>query len=374
MVVLISGKISSSLRGFLTRWMIELRAGVFVSTLSRRVQDILWDYIKKKIKDGYAFLLFPAANEQHFQILSTGKINREVIDYEGIQLLRIPKKVSSNKSPQKKPKQQEKSEKQKPLCIKGVNLSLSPNFIFRQFKGVKEKKEGTIKLNYFGKSAYGPISDAEIWDIAYLEDIKSSSRLIFNKSESIIRKMKEFHQQKISCIDIETTDWIPKAREGYINIIGLSELILRENEKHDNYLILKGSQVFNMTRKRTLVPEMIKLISEQIINADVLLVFNEDFDIKIINHVVKTDGIDFSFPKNIVDLNDEFRSLKELESHLNKRLKFKRVKSKKGNYSAYYKLFKGIGTKGSKKCLEPIGIYNIMDCISPLLYYIQKNY
>jgi hypothetical protein len=49
-----------------------------------------------------------------------------------------------------------------------------------------------------------------------------------------------------------------------------------------------------------------------------------------------------------------------------------RTQTKKGCYPEYYKLFKGNERDGSGKCLEPIGAYNLMDTLMPLLAYLQK--
>ena len=43
MVILILECVPSSLRGELTRWMLELKAGVFVGTMSAMVRDRLWE-------------------------------------------------------------------------------------------------------------------------------------------------------------------------------------------------------------------------------------------------------------------------------------------------------------------------------------------
>jgi len=76
------------LRGHLTRWMLEVRAGVFVGTLSRRVRDLLWLRIKA-VHPGGSLLIYRAANEQGFTVESHGDPSRLIIDNEGLQLVRL---------------------------------------------------------------------------------------------------------------------------------------------------------------------------------------------------------------------------------------------------------------------------------------------
>ena len=45
------------LRGHLTRWMIEPRAGVFVGNPTRRIRDRLWTLLSDRIGDGQAVMI-----------------------------------------------------------------------------------------------------------------------------------------------------------------------------------------------------------------------------------------------------------------------------------------------------------------------------
>lgn len=63
MVVFLKEKVPLSLRGEITRWMLELKPGVFVGNISALVREKLWETICQKLKDGAAMLLHSAANE-----------------------------------------------------------------------------------------------------------------------------------------------------------------------------------------------------------------------------------------------------------------------------------------------------------------------
>ncbi len=95
MTVLILERVPTSLRGHLTRWLLEVRAGVFVGTVSARVRDHLWALTTERAKKGSALLIHPARTEQGFAIRSHGDPSRQLIDMEGLLLVRRPAPAGS---------------------------------------------------------------------------------------------------------------------------------------------------------------------------------------------------------------------------------------------------------------------------------------
>lgn len=90
MTVLILERVPASLRGELTRWMLEPKAGVFVGTISSMVRDKLWDKVCQGSKGGACLLVHKAANEQGFAMRSWGETSRVIAQYEGLYLVRVP--------------------------------------------------------------------------------------------------------------------------------------------------------------------------------------------------------------------------------------------------------------------------------------------
>lgn len=88
MVVIILEKVPVSLRGELTRWMLELSAGMFVGKLSAMVRERLWESACASMKEGGGLMLYPADNEQGFAFVSSGATGREVVDFDGLTLIR----------------------------------------------------------------------------------------------------------------------------------------------------------------------------------------------------------------------------------------------------------------------------------------------
>mgnify|MGYP002682262836 CR=1 FL=1 len=90
MVVLILERVSPGLRGELTRWLMEPKAGVFVGKISAMVRDKLWEKSCSQAKSGSCAMIYSSNNEQGFKFRSWGDMTRSVEDFEGLFLVRIP--------------------------------------------------------------------------------------------------------------------------------------------------------------------------------------------------------------------------------------------------------------------------------------------
>ena len=90
MTVIIVERAKPGLRGALTRWMLEVRAGVFVGTLSVRVREKLWALICARNPKGGSVMISRARNEQGFAVVSHGDPSRLVFENEGLWLVRKP--------------------------------------------------------------------------------------------------------------------------------------------------------------------------------------------------------------------------------------------------------------------------------------------
>jgi CRISPR-associated protein Cas2 len=90
LTVIIVERAKVGLRGQLTRWMLEVRAGVFVGTLSARVRVKLWARVCAGNHEGGSLLLYRSPNEQGFMVESHGDTSRSILDIEGLLLVGRP--------------------------------------------------------------------------------------------------------------------------------------------------------------------------------------------------------------------------------------------------------------------------------------------
>ncbi|GFE57229.1 type I-E CRISPR-associated endoribonuclease Cas2e [Geobacter sp. AOG1] len=87
MLVIVVENAPSRLRGRLGLWLVEVRAGVYVGKVSRRVREMIWQNIEKGIDDGNAVMAWQTNNESGFDFLTLGANRRIPIEMNGIKLV-----------------------------------------------------------------------------------------------------------------------------------------------------------------------------------------------------------------------------------------------------------------------------------------------
>lgn len=87
MIVMIVERATPSLRGELTRWLIQPKTGVFIGRLPARVRDLLWQRVQKALASrGAAVLAYSSNTEQGFTLRTFGRTSKLVEDFEGLLL------------------------------------------------------------------------------------------------------------------------------------------------------------------------------------------------------------------------------------------------------------------------------------------------
>ncbi|MEV5850472.1 type I-E CRISPR-associated endoribonuclease Cas2e [Streptomyces sp. NPDC051985] len=100
MTIIVLTNCPPGLRGFLTRWLLEISAGVFIGNPSARIRDVLWDEVRQYTGQGRALLAHTTNTEQGFTF-RTHDHAWHPIDHEGATLIQrpSPKDPASNASP-----------------------------------------------------------------------------------------------------------------------------------------------------------------------------------------------------------------------------------------------------------------------------------
>jgi CRISPR-associated protein Cas2 len=74
------------LRGFLTRWLLEISPGVFLGNPSARIRDALWDEVRQYSGNGRALLAYADNSEQGYAF-RTHDHKWHPVDHEGLTLI-----------------------------------------------------------------------------------------------------------------------------------------------------------------------------------------------------------------------------------------------------------------------------------------------
>ena len=87
MTVIVMENVPESLRGECTRYLLEVKAGVFLGSITAVVRDFLWKTVCNRCGQGGAILIYSYPNEQGFVLEMQGNPRRKVIDLDGLSLI-----------------------------------------------------------------------------------------------------------------------------------------------------------------------------------------------------------------------------------------------------------------------------------------------
>lgn len=90
MIVLTLTDCPPSLRGELTRWLLEINSGVYVGRVSARVRDQIWQRVQERVKKGRATMVFSSGKGEQRMDFRTHNADWEPIDFDGLKLMLRP--------------------------------------------------------------------------------------------------------------------------------------------------------------------------------------------------------------------------------------------------------------------------------------------
>ena len=93
---MITEKIPASLKGKLSRWMIEPAPGVFLGNPTKRVRDEIWKIALEKRKNGRVLQIWSCPTPQGFDLREVGLSKRKMLEFEGWYLPAVSKSKPNN--------------------------------------------------------------------------------------------------------------------------------------------------------------------------------------------------------------------------------------------------------------------------------------
>jgi len=96
MLVIVVENAPQRLRGRLAVWLLEIRAGVYVGKVSRRIREMIWDQVCVGIGDGNALVSWSTNTEAGFDFETYGTNRRIPCEMDGVKLVSfLPENKSS---------------------------------------------------------------------------------------------------------------------------------------------------------------------------------------------------------------------------------------------------------------------------------------
>jgi len=95
MLVVVTEAVPSRLRGRLAVWLLEIRAGVYVGDVTRRVREMIWEQVCALAEEGNVVMAWSSNHESGFEFQTYGSNRREPVDHDGLRLVRfLPPQVT----------------------------------------------------------------------------------------------------------------------------------------------------------------------------------------------------------------------------------------------------------------------------------------
>lgn len=89
MTVVVTEAVPPRLRGRLAVWLLEIRAGVYVGNISRRIREMIWEQTIALAEEGNAVIAWATDTESGFDFQTFGENRRQPIDFDGLRLVKF---------------------------------------------------------------------------------------------------------------------------------------------------------------------------------------------------------------------------------------------------------------------------------------------
>ena len=106
MLVIVVENAPPRLRGRLAIWLLEVRAGVYVGKVSKRVREMIWIQIETGIEIGNAVMAWSTNTESGFDFQTWGENRRMPVELDGIKLVSFTPEISPYQKPSNEPSKQ----------------------------------------------------------------------------------------------------------------------------------------------------------------------------------------------------------------------------------------------------------------------------
>lgn len=87
MTVVVTEAIPPRLRGRLAVWLLEVRAGVYIGDISKRVRETIWQFMEADLGEGNIVMAWATNTESGFDFQTMGTNRRVPVEMDGLRLV-----------------------------------------------------------------------------------------------------------------------------------------------------------------------------------------------------------------------------------------------------------------------------------------------
>ncbi|MCL1476310.1 type I-E CRISPR-associated endoribonuclease Cas2 [Marinobacter sp. M3C] len=89
MLVVVTENVPPRLRGRLAVWLLEIRAGVYIGDVSKRIREMIWEQVNAMAEEGNVAMAWSCNHESGFEFQTYGDNRRVPTDHDGLRLVRF---------------------------------------------------------------------------------------------------------------------------------------------------------------------------------------------------------------------------------------------------------------------------------------------
>jgi len=87
LLMVVTENVPPRLRGRLAVWLLQVRAGVYLGDVSRRVREMIWEQCEAFIEEGNIVMTWATNTESGFDFQTLGKNRRIPVELDGLRLV-----------------------------------------------------------------------------------------------------------------------------------------------------------------------------------------------------------------------------------------------------------------------------------------------
>lgn len=87
MLVVVTEAVPPRLRGRLAIWLLEVRAGVYIGDVSKRVREMIWSQCEVFLEEGNIVMAWKTNTESGFDFQTLGTNRRMPVEHDGLRLV-----------------------------------------------------------------------------------------------------------------------------------------------------------------------------------------------------------------------------------------------------------------------------------------------
>ena len=87
LLIVVTENAPPRLRGRLAVWLLEIRAGVYIGDVGKRIREMIWEQVTALADEGNVVMAWASNTESGYEFQTFGENRRTPVDHDGLRLV-----------------------------------------------------------------------------------------------------------------------------------------------------------------------------------------------------------------------------------------------------------------------------------------------